>query len=123
MNPRVKAARQRSAATSEAAAPTLVEPVGDRMERIDAARQIVLDFLWRLNGGTVPGCFDFRSSDLRPRAHQRLRHLDMALHRQMLADDERLVGAMVAFENSSRTRRNAESFAVPVKDGAATNIA
>src|SRR5467141_1199810 len=52
---------------------------------------------------------------LAPGADQLGRHLDMALHAEVLAQRERLVGAIRTAGNPRRLRRDGESLAVPVK--------
>src|SRR6266849_9183754 len=54
---------------------------------------------------------------LAPGADQLARHLDMALHSEVLAERERLVRAMRAPGDACRLRRNGEGLAVPVKTG------
>src|SRR3989449_10660506 len=52
-----------------------------------------------------------------PGADQLARHLDVALHAEVLAERERLVRAIRAPSDARRLRRNGEGLAVPVKTG------
>src|SRR5712675_371288 len=96
--------------------PAPVEARGDRVERTHALLQPLEHLLRGLH--RRPGLRDeILSPVLAPGADQLARHLDVALHSEVLAENERLVRAIRTPGDARRLRRNGESLAVPVKTG------
>src|SRR5712671_4726257 len=96
--------------------PAPVEARGDRVERTHALLQPLEHLLRGLH--RRPGLRDeLLSPVLAPGADQLARHLDVALHAEVLAENERLVRAIRTPGDARRLRRNGESLAVPVKTG------
>src|SRR4051812_24010988 len=112
-NSSISGIRNATSAT-ETLYPAVVETAGDFMQPIDAGREVLLDLRGLLHCRTDAGV-DLPAAGFQPQAHQLLRHLHMALHAEVLADRERLVGAMRALEHARRSGRDAERFAMPME--------
>src|SRR5882762_9227498 len=96
--------------------PAPVEARGDRVERTHALLQPLEHLLRGLH--RRPGLRDELFSPVfAPVADQLARHLDVALHAEVLAEHERLVRAIRAPGDARRLRRDGEGLAVPVKTG------
>src|SRR5213593_3917737 len=61
--------------------------------------------------------YELLSPVFAPGADQLARHLDVALHSEVLAENERLVRAIRTPGDARRLRRDGEGLAVPVKAG------
>src|SRR5882672_2260045 len=96
--------------------PAPVETRGDRVERTHALLQPLEHLLRGLH--RRPGLRNqLLPPVLAPGADQLARHLDVALHAEVLAQNERLVRAIRTPGDARRRRRNGEGLAVPVKTG------
>src|SRR5467141_1897310 len=96
--------------------PAPVETRGDRVERTHALPQPLEHLLRGLH--RRPGLRNqLLPPVLAPGADQLARHLDVALHAEVLAQNERLVRAIRTPGDARRRRRNGEGLAVPVKPG------
>src|SRR6266571_4295138 len=94
--------------------PALVQLRGDRVERMHALVEPLEHLLRGLH--RRPGLRDeLLFPILAPGADQLARHLDMALHAEVLAEHERLVRTIRTPGDPRGFRRDGESLAVPVK--------
>src|SRR5258706_44741 len=96
--------------------PAPVEARGDRVERTHALLQALEHLLRGLHRRPGPRN-QLLPPVFAPGADQLARHLDVALHSEVLAENERLVRAIRTPGDARRLRRNGESPAVPVKTG------
>src|SRR5882672_6399459 len=96
--------------------PAPVEARGDRVERTHALLHPLEHLLRGLHRGPGPGN-ELLSPVFAPGADQLARHLDVALHSEVPAENECLVRAIRTPGDARRLRRDGEGLAVPVKAG------
>src|SRR6266571_5318804 len=101
--------------------PALVQLRGDRVERMHALVEPLEHLLRGLH--RRPGLrYELLFPVFAPGTDQLARHLDVALHAEVLAERERLVRAIRTPGDARRLRRDGEGFAVPVKTGERSRI-